>query len=88
MRAVIAISSISYLYSSIRGNQLSNKIEEEKWNTCIEQCRSNCELVSKYQDDCFDPSYRAEYRIKTFRPGEYDRCMDNKIEQYRSSMAK
>ncbi len=81
--AVIAIFSISYLYSSIRQWQLSNKVEAEKLRACEARGGNDCGLIPKYHDDCFESSYRAEFRIRTFRYDEYNRCIATRIKQHR-----
>jgi len=78
---VCAILLISYAYSGIEARRLSQKVEEERESTCIQQGRSDCKLIERYHDDCFASSYRTELRIRSFHAGEYDRCMNSKILQ-------
>ena len=80
--AVIAIMSISFIYSGIKSKQLSNKIEEETLKACAEQGNYDCDLISQYHDECFDFSYRAQYRIKQFHHAEYNRCINSKIQPH------
>jgi len=82
--AVIAILASSYAYSGIKGMELSTQVEEEEQTACKQQGRRDCALISKYHDDCFTASYRAERRIKTFHADEYNICMNSKITQHRS----
>ena len=82
--AVIAILASSYAYSSIKGMELSNQVEEEEQAACMVQGRKDCALISKYHDDCFTASYRAERRIKTFHADEYNICMNSKITQHQT----
>lgn len=77
--AVVAIFSVSYVYSSIRKTQLSNDVEEEKRKVCFKQGRYDCGLISRYHNECFNSSYRAEYRIRDFHFDEYNNCIDSKI---------
>ena len=76
---IISIFSISYIYSSIKHVQLSNKIEEKKLKVCEEQNIYDCGLISQYHNDCFNASYRTVYRIRDFHPDEYHSCINRKI---------
>jgi len=76
---IVSIFSISYIYSSIKYIQLSNEIEEKKLKVCVKQKIYDCELISKYHEDCFKSSYRSEYRIRDFHTDEYHSCIDRKI---------
>jgi len=86
--AVIAIFSISYVYSSIKYKQLSNEVKEERLRICSEQKSYDCELITRYHDECFSSSYRSQYKTRKFYPGEYDKCIKNKIEQHLNSLGK
>jgi len=85
--AVVAIIFVSYVYSSIREMQLSREVAEEKRKGCSEQSNYDCELISKFHDECFEASYRAEYRIRKFHSGEYNNCVDQKIAQHLSTVS-
>ena len=86
--AVIAIFSVSYVYSSIKRMQLSTEIETAEMNACNNKGGSDCDLIANYHDDCFEPSYRAEYRIRTFHAREYRVCMDTKLDRHRNGQNK
>jgi hypothetical protein len=81
MLAMIVILSVSYVYTSVRRIQLSNEVEKAKRKVCSEQGDYDCELISKYHDECFSLSYRAEFRTRSFHPGEYNDCIDGKLGQ-------
>lgn len=83
--AAIVILSISYVYSSIKRTQLSNKVREAEETACAKNGTPNCDLFVKYHDECFDLSYRAELRIKSFHVGEYRACIKNRIGEHSDS---
>ena len=76
--AVIVIFSISYGYSSVMRMQLSNDVEKEWLAECMDKEGRDCNLISEHHDECFDSSYRAEFRIREFRRGEYADCISTK----------
>jgi hypothetical protein len=80
--AVIVILSVSYMYSTIKRSQLSNDVEQGQLAACSEDEGRDCHLISEYHDECFDSSYRAEFRIRELRRGEYADCMSRKIGQH------
>jgi len=75
------VLAVSYGYSGIREMQLSNKVEEDRQKACVQGGGHDCGLISKYHDECFNASYRAEYRIKSFHRDEYNDCMARRISQ-------
>jgi hypothetical protein len=77
--AVLAILLISYAYSTMKSGQLGDDIKAEKLRICSEEGRYDCGLIEQYHDECFDLSYRSQYKMKEFHPGEYERCMNSKI---------
>jgi hypothetical protein len=79
---VLIIFSISYFYSSYNDRKLSNQIKEKKLASCIEQHLYDCSLIELYHRECFDLSYRSEYKLKEFHPAEYDSCLNTKIKQH------
>ena len=79
--AVVVIFSASYVYSSIKRMQLSDDVEREQLARCAEQGGRTCQLVTEHHDDCFDASYRAEFRIREFRQAEYADCLAEKNSQ-------
>jgi len=85
---VAAVLSVSFVYSSFKQRQLSNKVEEQRSRMCSDQGSYDCELISRYHDECFSTSNRARYKIKEFNPGAYNDCIDRKIEQHLSSLQK
>ena len=85
---VIVIFFISFVYSGIKDKQLSNKVKEEKLRICSEQGSYDCGLISRYHDECFSSSYRAQYKIKKFYYDEYNNCISSKIEQRLNSLKK
>jgi hypothetical protein len=50
--------------------------------SCIEQHLYDCSLIELYHRECFDLSYRSEYKLKEFHPAEYDNCLNTKIKQH------
>lgn len=83
--AVVIVLAGSYLYSSIRQSQLSEEVEERQFNRCTDQGNADCDLIGRFHDDCFDTSYRAEYRVRQFHSAEYQQCMNERITAYRTS---
>ena len=81
----IVILSTSYVYLSIKRTQLSNKVREAEETACAKNGTFNCNLIAKYHDECFDLSYRAELRIKSFQAGEYRACIKNRIGEHLDS---
>ena len=79
---VIVILTASYVYSSIKRTQLSNQVREAEETACAKNGTTSCDLIAKYHDECFDLSYRAEFRVKSFRFGEYRACIENKIGEH------
>ena len=73
------IVTVSYVYSSVKLTQLSHKAREAEEAACAKQGASNCELIAKYHDGCFNQSYRAELKIRSFHVAEYRACIKNKI---------
>ena len=61
--------------------QLSNEVEQEQLAKCLEDGGRICQLVVEHHDDCFDMSYRAEFRIREFRRVEYADCLLAKVKQ-------
>ena len=82
--AIIAIFAVSYSYSAIKRMRLSNEIQEVEREACAKQGAFDCDLIVKYHDECFEPIYRAEYRIKSFHAGEYHACVENMMSQHLS----
>jgi len=72
----------SYVYQSIMHMRISNEVEQETVEACEKSREYDCELIHEYHDECFDSSYRAELRIREFRPGEYRDCLNTKIKQH------
>ena len=61
--------------------QLSAEVEQEQLARCAEEGGRSCQFVTEHHDDCFDASYRAEYRIREFRHAEYADCLAEKTRQ-------
>ena len=61
--------------------QLSNDVEEQQLADCAEKGDRDCRLILEYHDECFDSSYRAEFRIREFRWGEYAECISKRIDR-------
>jgi hypothetical protein len=80
--AVIAIFTVSYVYSSIKRTQLSNTVKEAEGEACAKKGNYNCNLIATYHNECFEQSYRAEYRIRSFHASEYHACIENKINHH------
>jgi len=78
---VLMILAGSYIYSALGRSRLSKEVETNKLALCSKQSSYGCELVSKYHGTCFDTSYRAEFRTKSFYQDEYNKCMDKKISE-------
>lgn len=79
---VLIILTVSFIYSSYNKKKLSNQIKEKKMKSCVEHNLYNCDLIELYHKECFDLSYRSEYKIKDFHPAEYDKCLNTKIKQH------
>ena len=79
---VFAIFVVSFVYTTIKDNRLSDEVLTAKLKECAEEADYDCQLISQYHDDCFDSSYRAEFRIKQFRRAEYDSCIDSAVKKY------
>jgi hypothetical protein len=78
---VIAVLAISYVYSSTGERKLSNDVKNEKLSECTKLGSIDCDLISKYHDECFKASYRAELKIRQLHRDEYNSCIDSKINQ-------
>lgn len=76
---MLAIFTASYVYSSIKTQQLSDKVKQQQIEACEQQRALNCEMISKFHDECFDISYRAVYRTKSFHQDEYNNCIASKL---------
>lgn len=81
---VIAVFAVSYGYSAIKRMHLSGEVQETERKACAKQGAFDCDLIAKYHDECFEPSYRAEYRIKSFHADEYRACIENMMNQHLS----
>ena len=79
---VVVLFSASYVYSTVKRSQLSSDVEQRQLAACLEGKGRDCHLISEYHADCFDASYRAEFKIREFRRGEYADCMSRKIGQH------
>jgi len=77
--SVIVIFSFSYVYSSVKRNQLSREIKSAALETCHKSAASNCNLIETYHDECFSNSYRAELKIRSFHSDEYRACMSKNM---------
>lgn len=82
---VAAILAISYIYSSISENQLSNEVRKSALESCAKDARYDCDSVLEHHDDCFNSSYRAELKIRSFHYQEYWTCLVNKSNSTRTS---
>jgi hypothetical protein len=80
--AVIAILAVFYIYSSIKRSQLSNDVREAERGACVKNGKFDCDLIAKYHDECFESSYRAEYRIRSFHASEYHACIEKRASQH------
>lgn len=83
--AIIFVATLflaSYIYQSIMHMRMSNDVEQETIEACEKNGGYDCELIHEYHDECFDSSYRAELRIREFRPREYRACIDSKVKQH------
>lgn len=81
---VITVFAVSYGYSAIKRMHLSGEVQETERKACAKQGAFDCDLIAKYHDECFEPSYRAEHRIKSFHVGEYRACIENMLSQHLS----
>ena len=86
--AVAAILAISYVYSSTGERKLSKEVKSEKLNECVTHGDRNCNLISKYHDECFKASYRTELKIRQFHRDEYSACIDGNMQQQTGSASK
>jgi len=77
--AVIAIVSISYIYSSIHRTQLSGEIKQKELENCAKRGEIDCMIIKSYHDECFDSSYRAEFKIRSFHTDEYQACLKDNM---------
>jgi len=75
---VIMILTISYIYSSIKRNELSKEVRDSALESCAKNDRQDCDIVEKYHDDCFDSSYRSELKIRSFHYQEYRACLEKR----------
>ena len=80
--AVVVLFTLSYAYSGIKRLQLSGETRDAEEAACEQTKAFDCVLIERYHDECFDPSYRAEYRIRSFHVDEYRACMDSRIRQH------
>lgn len=81
--SVIVILSISYVYSGVNRNQLSNKVKSAELEHCSNSGRYNCSLIETYHAECFSRSDRAELKIRSFHTDEYRACMDKNLKNHR-----
>ena len=79
---VIAILSLSYIYTSYNTNKLSDEIKKDRWDRCTDKGHEHCDLILKYHDECFTRANQAQYRVRTFRSAEYNKCIEKNIERY------
>lgn len=77
---IISIILAFLFYStSVKDRKLRNRIKAEKMAVCLQAQLYDCNVIETHHNVCFEQSYRAELKIKSFRPEEYDRCIQAKI---------
>ena len=79
MLAVVAIVSASWVYSTLKRMQLSDEVQAAERAACARKGGFDCDLIAKYHDECFESSYRAEYRIRSFHDDEYRVCIESRM---------
>lgn len=76
--SVIAILSISYVYSNMKQKQLSDDVLKMEMAACAKNGAFDCNLITRYHDECFAASVRAELKTRSFHEDEYRACIRNK----------